>query len=187
MSDGSGRSDRLDSAAAPPLSGPSGLPPLVLLDIDGVVNDGAMLRAIRTAPDPEARAERLGIKLITSHGHRVAIPRYMPGLIQALVDECEVWWCTTWRQRANDEIATHLGIEPLPVIDDGTQSTGVAWKAAAAKSLIEAARTDGRAVVWIEDFNGALPDIDGVTFIDTGPQGVLQSADLDIETLDSLE
>ncbi len=107
----------------------------------------------------------------------------MPELVQTLVDECEVWWCTTWRSFANDEIATYLGIEPLPFIDDGTRSAGTAWKAGAAASTIEADQAEGRPVVWIEDFNGDFPDVDGVVFIDTGPWGVLRWIDLEVDAL----
>ena len=157
--------------------------PLVLLDVDGVINDAEMLVAIRLADDREARAAQLGIDVVVSHGHHVAIPRYMPELVQTLVDECEVWWCTTWRSFANDEIATYLGIEPLPFIDDGTRSAGTAWKAGAAASTIEADQAEGRPVVWIEDFNGDFPDVDGVVFIDTGPWGVLRWIDLEVDAL----
>ena len=156
---------------------------MVLLDVDGVINDSEMLIAIRLADNRKDRASQLGIDIVVSHGHHVAIPQYMPELVQALVDECEVWWCTTWRSYANDEIAAHLGIESLPFIDDGTRSAGVAWKAGAAASTIEAAQAEGRPVVWIEDFNGDFPDVGGVVFIDTGPWGVLRWGDLDFEAL----
>jgi hypothetical protein len=157
--------------------------PLVLLDVDGVINDTEMLVAVRMATDREARAEQLGIDIVVSHGHHVAIPKYMPELVQALVAECEVWWCTTWRSYANDEIAAHLGIGTLPFVDDGTRSAGVEWKAAAAVPTIEAAQTEGRPVVWIEDFNGDFPEVDGVVFIDTGPWGVLRWTDLEVDAL----
>jgi hypothetical protein len=157
--------------------------PLVLLDVDGVINDAEMLVAIRLADDSEAAAEQLEIDVIESHGHHVAVPRYMPGLIQALVAECEVLWCSTWRSFANDEIAAHLGIGPLLVVDDGTLSAGTAWKAGAARPAINDALAAGRPVIWIEDFGGTFPDIDGVTFIDTAEWGVLRPIDLDVEAL----
>ncbi len=159
--------------------------PLVLLDVDGVINDAEMLVAIRLAADPPTRAESLGIDVIQSHGHHVAIPRYMPELVQTLVNECEVWWCSTWRSFANDEIATHLAIDPLPYIDDGTRSTGTAWKVSAAQPTIAAAQAQNRPTIWIEDFNGTFPDIDSVTFIVTGPWGVLRWSDLDVDALTS--
>lgn len=159
--------------------------PLVLLDVDGVINDAEMLVAIRLAADREARAAQLRIDMVVSHGHHVAIPQYMPELVQALVNECEVWWCTTWRSYANDEIAAHLGIDSLPFVDDGTRSAGTAWKAGAAAPTLAAAQAQGRPVVWIEDFNGEFPDVDDVVFIDTGEQGVLRWVDLDVPALAS--
>jgi hypothetical protein len=135
--------------------------PLILLDIDGVINDLNALSGLD---------RDWGIDQVYSHGHTVHIPHYMGWLIRQLTDVAEVHWCTTWRDRANDEIAEHLGIDQLPVVDDGTRSRFVDWKAAAAHDLAEAALGAGRRVLWIEDFYGHLP-IDempkGVEFVDT--------------------
>ena len=135
--------------------------PLVLLDVDGVINDlGALSGQVRSH-----RIDR-----IWSNGYTVHIPDYMPALIQRLVATAEVWWCTTWRDRANGEIAEHLGIDQLPVVDDGTVARSVDWKSAAARSLVTEALEAGRPVYWIEDFYGQ-PPVDelppGVVFIDT--------------------
>jgi hypothetical protein len=48
--------------------------PLVLLDVDGAINDSEMLAAIRMATDRAERAARLEIDVAISHGHHVAIP-----------------------------------------------------------------------------------------------------------------
>ena len=119
--------------------------PLILLDIDGVINDLNALGGLD---------RDWGIDQVYSQ----------------LTDVAEVHWCTTWRHRANDEIAEHLGIEQLPVVDDGTRSRFVDWKAAAAHDLAEAAINAGRKVLWIEDFYGHLPTDEmpkGVEFVDT--------------------
>lgn len=134
--------------------------PLVLLDVDGVIND----------LDYGRRDNDRNHVLVGSHGYLVAIPDYMPTLVQWLCEVADVHWCTTWRERANDDIATHLGIEPLPVVDDGTRDRHVSWKAAAAYPLAEKALADGRRVLWIEDFYGETPSADmpaGVEFVDT--------------------
>jgi hypothetical protein len=138
-----------------------GLRPLVLVDVDGVVNDLGFLQGERR---PWAT------RLLRSHGFVVAVPAYMPELMQHLTRVAEVSWCTTWRHRANDEIAGHLGVGPLPVVDDGTNDRYVGWKAAAARPMAEAALAVGRRVYWIEDFAGDMPRSempDGVVFIDT--------------------
>ena len=135
--------------------------PLVLLDVDGVIND------ILLVGETFGRWET---EFITSHGYEVAIPDYMPELIQNLCSVAEVHWCTTWRDRANDEIAAHLGVGPLPVVDDGTTSRYVDWKSAAAYELAQRALDEGRRVCWIEDFWGDEPYDempDGVQFVDT--------------------
>lgn len=135
--------------------------PLVLLDVDGVIND---FERVGT------RTGQWSLDVISSHGYRVSVPEYMPKLIQEICEVAEVHWCTTWRHRANDEIADHLGIEPLPVVDDGTSRRIVDWKAAAAYDLVASALAVGRRVLWIEDFYGN-PPIDempvGTEYLDT--------------------
>ena len=152
--------------------------PLVLLDIDGVIHDRKAMREIRLSDDPEATAARLDVTVVASHGHRLAFPTYMPGLIQQLNDIAGIWWCTTWRHRANDDIREHLGITALPVVDDGTRAVGLEWKEAAAAPLIEDALPTGRAVYWIEDFAGTFPEIDSITYIDTADTGILRPEDI---------
>ena len=149
--------------------------PLVLLDVDGVIND---LGALGGTSRPWNTDE------VISHGYRLYIPEFMKRLVFALTMSTEVWWCTTWRERANDEIAGHLGIEKLPVVTDGSASRYVDWKASAARPLVIEALAEGREVFWIEDFygdppTGELPD--GVTYVDTtvmAPRGVLTAQDL---------
>lgn len=155
------------------------LRPLVLLDIDGVIHDRQALLELRSSDDPEAAAERLEVTVITSHGHRLAFPRYMPELVQHLAETTQLWWCTTWRHRANDEIREHLGIDQLPVVDDGTRSVGLDWKVRTATPIIAEAISEDRAVFWIEDFHSEYPKIEErVTYVDTGATGVLRWSDL---------
>jgi len=135
--------------------------PLVLLDVDGVIND---LGALRGTHRPWV-TERFD-----SHGYLIHCPDYMPGLVQELARLCEIHWCTTWRHRANDEISDHLGVEPFPVIDDASGQRDVSWKASTAYRLAAEALENGRRVIWIEDFAGDLPIGDmpeGVEFVDT--------------------
>lgn len=141
--------------------------PLVLLDVDGVIND---LRSQAELPVThritEVRAGRFVLH----------VPEYMPALIRTLVDTAEVLWCTTWEHDANLHVAPILGIDPLEVIelDPVTgRKPGVArphlWRAHGAR----------RRTVWIEDFDkpprGMPPD---TILIDTTPNGVLRPEDL---------
>ena len=83
-----------------------------------------------------------------------------------------MWWCTTWRHRANDELAAHLGVGPFPVVDDGSDSPYVEWKPAAARPLVTTAVGRGRRVFWIEDFYGMPPVGElpsEVVYVDTAP------------------
>lgn len=154
--------------------------PLVLLDVDGVLHDRESRDRLRFADDPDALAAEIGVAWVAIHGRRMAIPEPMPSIVRALVGMADVWWCTTWMDRANDGLADHLGIEPLPVVGAGSRPSGRAWKEAAARPLIERAIADGRSVYWIEDFDGNLPDIEGVTWIDTTDRGHLDATDLPV-------
>lgn len=138
---------------------------LVLLDVDGVIND--LTKTGRNARNFERGGSHTALK---SFGFTVAIPNYMPELIQKLVENNEVWWCTTWRDHANAEIAQFLGIPKLPVVDDGTEDRVVSWKPAAAYDIAEKALNEGREVWWIEDFYGQIPFSEmprGTKYIDT--------------------
>lgn len=135
--------------------------PLVFLDVDGVINDLSYVPGC---------VRDFEYSFVSSHGHTVVIPDYMPALVQWLCSIAEVHWCTAWRHRANDEIADFLGIEKLPVVDDGTTVRHTEWKAAAAFELAAGALSEGRRVLWIEDFYDRPPVREmpkGVEFVDT--------------------
>lgn len=134
--------------------------PLVLLDLDGVVNDLGSIYG---------RRRPWGIDVVRSHGFDVHIPDFMPELIQRLAGTAEIRWLTTWRERAND-VVDHLGVNPFPVIDDGTRDGFPFWKPKAAFDLAQTALSEGRQVLWIEDFRGYFPASQmpaGVVFVDT--------------------
>ena len=153
-------------------------PPLVLLDVDGVINDVEAMLALYLEDDPEGAADNWVVDVVESDGMKLAIPRHMGELVRALTAETEVWWCTTWRQRANNDIATHLDIEALPVIDDGGEKRTTEWKTDAARGLVAEALAAGRLVVWIEDFGAHRPDLEGVIYVDTTDYGHLRWSDL---------
>ena len=135
--------------------------PLVFLDVDGVINDiGSLYGGHRD----------FAVYFVKSHGHTVHIPEYMPQLIQKLTENCEVHWLTTWRERANDEIVEALGIDPLPVVTDGSMERTTSWKTGAAFPIALKALKEGREVWWIEDFYKFIPTHEmprGVKYVDT--------------------
>ena len=139
--------------------------PLVLLDVDGVIVD---TRALRGEPRPWEIHE------VETTRFPAPIPYFMPVLIQALHEMTELWWCTSWGERANQEIGRHLGIPRLPVVWREVDPTVEDWKAAGARPLARAALAAGRRVVWIEDFDGCPPERKmpaGVEFVDTSADG----------------
>jgi hypothetical protein len=139
--------------------------PLVLLDVDGVIVD---TRALRGEERPWQMDE------VETTRFPVPIPVFMPALIQALHEVTEIWWCTTWGERANHEIGRFLGIPQLPVVWRDPDPALEDWKVAGARPLARAALAAGRRVVWIEDFDGYPPERAmpaGTEFVDTSADG----------------
>jgi hypothetical protein len=102
-------------------------PPLLFLDVDGVVLPIGMAL--------EELAMDLGRQLIA-----------LPG---------ELVWATAWQHDANDEIAPRVGLPRLPVVewrdttvaeDDEDEYFGLHWKT---RLLVEWAA--GRDFVWVDD------------------------------------
>jgi hypothetical protein len=148
------------------------LQPLLLLDVDGVVNDleaVMMLRVLRRGASD--LAEQLGVDMLRSHGHWLAVPYSMPEWIRELTSRFETWWCTTRRELVNDDLAAHRGVGPFPVLDPGGGAIGFEREAQHARPRVSPARAERRPIAWIEDFEGRLPDLDGVTYVDTGGRG----------------
>ena len=122
--------------------------PLLLLDVDGFINDIKAVMVLRMLSSDKAdRAAQLGIQLLKSHEHHLAVPFYMPELMSNLTSRSETWWCTTWRERANDEVAAHLAVGPFPVPDPHGHAVGLEWKLDHARPLVANATAEGRSVV----------------------------------------
>ena len=128
--------------------------------------------------DPDALASSLGVIWVAAGGVKVAIPESVAEIVRRLVQVADVWWCTTWGERANTHLAPAIGIEPLPVVGAGTRGVGIEWKVAQAGPLIDAATSHGRRIVWIEDFDGAYPELADVEFVDTAATGLISETDL---------
>lgn len=139
--------------------------PLILLDVDGVIAD---TRALLGEERPWE------IREVETTRFPALIPVFMPLLIQALHEVAELWWCTSWGERANQEIGRYLGIPRLPVVPCDRDPTVEDWKVAGARPLAKAALRANRRVVWIEDFDGFPPERampPGVEFVDTSADG----------------
>ncbi len=144
--------------------------PLVLLDVDGVLN------AVSLQPDPGVWPDwRRGSA--TAGGRRWPItwsPRVVTEVL-AWRESADVQWLTTWGHDANEELCELLGLAPLPVAgtwtdadvpDDGQPDplpgahaavtpaapdrlTGRWWKFDVVRRLLRTA--PGRRVVWLDD------------------------------------
>lgn len=130
------------------------------IDVDGVIN------ALE-------RPHNFQVDLVRCKDYSIAIPEYMPELIQGLAAIGEIRWLTTWRESANEWIAPLMGIDAQPVITDGTDDRYVGWKPDAALPQAIADEAAGYDIYWIEDF-GRVPFhriFDVVTPINTDAAG----------------
>ena len=163
------------------------LKPLVLLDIDGVLN---------SYPDDGTEEH-----VETWRGRMILIGADTVSALQNVFHAAsEVLWLTAWREQANVEPLMFLqrhaitSKAELDVISDGGRfgqwNTG--WKLNAAKQnwKVRTAIQQGREVIWIEDFGWGIPrhhsavqytDITaaGITPIDTAKVGRLTPAHIE--------
>lgn len=140
--------------------------PLVLLDVDGVLN------AVSRDPDPTAWQDwRTGTAPARGRDWRVL---WSPSVVEAVhgwLEVAEVQWLTTWGHEANDGLRDLLGLPELPVAgtDDGTVGhgsgpaevladvtpaapdalTGTWWKFDVARGIATA--QPDRRIAWIDD------------------------------------
>ena len=103
----------------------------VFLDVDGVINS---LNHLYEDGDFHMSAPA---KPYQAGKYRVWVPDYMGALIKAIYKSTDLYWLTTWRDKANKYISPILGLpSDIPVITDGFNTRNVRWKAAACLSLI---------------------------------------------------
>src|SRR5580704_12997664 len=82
--------------------------PLLLLDVDGVLNP------FRAAPAPN------GYQQYELAGYRVFLAERHGKWLRQLADRVEMVWATTWCDDANELIGPILGLPQLPVIQVDT-------------------------------------------------------------------
>lgn len=110
--------------------------PLLFLDVDGPLIPFGASDYPLFPPPPGPADHPLLARLDPTHGTRLAA---LP---------CDLVWATTWFTDANDVIAPRLGLPPLPLVDDPTDSEadGLHWKT---RPLLTFAA--GRPFAWVDD------------------------------------
>ncbi len=170
------------------------LKPLVLLDVDGVVNWFSSV----------SRDHQF-----YSHGYMIHVAtETVQALACVFASAHEVLWLTAWREKANEEILTFLrehdvtSEAELGFITDhvgsGKLTFDTRWKVKAieADSRVQQAHEDGRLVVWIEDFGfgtekaydySGIDELGPLVWIDTWPEGRLTFGHLEETPFDWFE
>ncbi|MCK2214852.1 HAD domain-containing protein [Actinomadura sp. ATCC 31491] len=117
--------------------------PLLLLDVDGVLNPIGR-------PAPGYRQFRC---LIDDETYVVHLdPRHGPRLLGlAAATGAELVWATTWEHHANDWIAPRIGLPSLPVIGVNAAAGPVSEHGEMFKTPHVAAYAGRRPFVWFDD------------------------------------
>jgi hypothetical protein len=137
----------------------------VFLDVDGVINSlNHLYQGGKVKFDYHTQPHVAG-------QYTVWVPEYMGPLVQAIEASSDLYWLTTWREKANEHISPILNISSsTKVIDDGTNIRTVSWKYNACLDIAKQLSEDGKTVLWIEDFGGRHYDKrhkQYVTYVDT--------------------
>jgi hypothetical protein len=150
--------------------------PLVLLDVDGVLNP--------------ARRHTLRLRhhecVLDGQTYRILLNRRHGRQLAALARDTgsELAWATTWEQHANVEIGPRIGLPPLPVIavngDPGTRA-GEHFKTRHVAEYVTR-----RPFVWFDDSLGAAdwqylkdhPGVDEFLLVDVDPRTGLNDGHL---------
>lgn len=100
--------------------------PILLLDVDGVVN------AFR--PTRPHVAREIGGRTVNGRfvPYQIHFDNEVVDMLDQLAEHFEIHWATMWNQAANEEIAPALGIEPFPVM---ICNHNAGWDAAADNGL----------------------------------------------------
>jgi hypothetical protein len=107
--------------------------PLLLLDVDGVLNP------LAARPPP-------GFTALQIDGYEVAISARHRMWLQELVLSFELVWATTWEGAANESVGPLLGLPELPVVTFEGERIGETWKLGAVRAFV-----GDRPLVWIDD------------------------------------
>ena len=149
--------------------------PLLLLDIDGVLN------AYQYRP-AETETKRGDYTDLNEYSIGTDIGRTFrfwtsPTLIAEINDlhnsgKVEIAWLTTWTHQANRHVSPALGLPYLPVFADcGGRLSDYHWKSRAA---VDAAQL-GRPIIWIDD--AEITPHDRATYRTTGTPHLLIAPD----------
>jgi hypothetical protein len=107
--------------------------PLLLLDVDGVLNP------IGGGPPPGyTRDDSNGFRVTWSARHRM--------WLRELAKYYEMVWATTWEHKANEAFAPLLGLPQLDVIEFTSKRQGETWKLTDVKDFV-----GDRPCSWIDD------------------------------------
>lgn len=116
--------------------------PLLLLDVDGVLNPYAASRRGLDSSDYRKRNTTVAngntypVWLNRAHGPQLLALAESSGL--------ELTWCTTWEHEANEFIGPRIGLPEMPVVVFGFN--GERWKF---RPVLEYAQ--GRPLAWFDD------------------------------------
>ncbi len=132
----------------------SDIRPVLLLDVDGVLN--AISRVPDTSVWPKALWRRHQVTDLDGNTWPILAAQPVLDYLSALHERglADIRWHTTWRASAKTLLAPVLGLPDWPVAESPTSrptqrdAAGRWWKVATAHHVVH---TEGRRLIWIDD------------------------------------
>ena len=107
--------------------------PLLLLDVDGVLNPVGS-----SVPPGYRSVHRSGFEFLVSDDHAAAL--------KSMSELVEIVWASTWEDNANKSIGEELGLSPRRFVSFSADRTEPTWKLPDVEAFV-----GDRPLVWIDD------------------------------------
>lgn len=161
--------------------------PILLLDIDGVMNlfprALTTLQRVKGDPYPEMRDHEVHLVTLSEeqkNPYRIRIAKDAPALIAQLQEHFDIHWYTMWNDAANTVFAPLAGIPEFPVFEcDWTAGRSRYWLSGApewmdkhiwiAKTPLIPEFVGDRPFVWIDDDSEVVDTMYLNDYTDAGP------------------
>jgi hypothetical protein len=115
--------------------------PLLLIDVDGVLNPFDMNR---NAPAPGFELHYITVR--DGRTFPVLLNRAHGEWLNALSEDFELVWATTWADQANEAIGPRIGLPTLPVVEPVRRGLYRVEKFGPVREIVR-----GRPFAWLDD------------------------------------
>lgn len=127
--------------------------PLVLLDVDGVLNPFGAAWSFEDDPAATAASHGFALHRLTtgSWSGTVALATWHGRVLRDIAESADIVWATTWNEDANAKIGPLLGLPLLPVLHlEPGWDDALFWKVPQIAQWL-AENHPGRDWIWLDD------------------------------------